>query len=199
MGALQGPRTTLSSSTDEVRRRDGGCGSRENFSHGRSWLRRSSRSTTSPYSSAPLRELINATAGMFVVGEAGREEAVELVESLVPTLVLIDVFMPGVGGVEAAREIEAAHSSTIVALLSTTHPDELSCQGGSCPADALIWKSDLRPSVLEEIWQRYRPQPAAYGRAPRGGPGARRPPPRGGSARRACGAPPGCGCARSRG
>ncbi len=109
-----------------------------------------------------VRELINATAGMFVIGEGGRgEEAVELVESLRPDLVLMDVCMPGLGGVEAAREIKAAHPSTVVALLSTTHPDELSCQAGSCPADALIWKSDLRPRVLEEIWQRYRPPPAA--------------------------------------
>ena len=109
-----------------------------------------------------VRKLINATAAMFVIGEAGRgEEAVELVESLRPDLVLMDVYMPGLGGVQAAREIKAAHPSTIVALLSTTHPDELSCQGGSCPADALLWKSDLRPSVLEEIWQRYRPRPAA--------------------------------------
>jgi two-component system invasion response regulator UvrY len=109
-----------------------------------------------------VRELINATAGMFVVGEAGGgEEAVALVESLRPDLVLMDVYMPGLGGVQAAGEIKAAHPSTVVALLSTTHPDELSCQAGSCPADALLWKSDLRPSVLEEIWQRYRPQPAA--------------------------------------
>lgn len=109
-----------------------------------------------------VRELINATAGMFVLGEAaGGEEAVELAESLRPDLVLMDVCMPGLGGVEAAREIKAAHPSTVIALLSTTHPEELSCQGVSCPADALLWKSDLRPSVLEEIWQRYRPRPAA--------------------------------------
>jgi DNA-binding NarL/FixJ family response regulator len=108
-----------------------------------------------------VRKLINATAGMFVVGEAARgEEAVELVETLRPDLVLMDVCMPGLGGLEAAREIKAAHPSTIVALLSTTHPEELSCQAGSCPADALIWKSDLRPRVLEEIWQRHRPPPA---------------------------------------
>ena len=109
-----------------------------------------------------VRELINATTEMFVVGEAGRgEEAVELVESLRPDLVLMDVYMPGLGGLQAAREIKAAHPSTVVALLSTTHPDELACQDGSCPADALIWKSELRPRVLEEIWQRYRPRPPA--------------------------------------
>jgi DNA-binding NarL/FixJ family response regulator len=109
-----------------------------------------------------VRELIDATAGMFVVGEAARgEEAVELVEALHPDLVLMDVCMPGLGGLQAAREIKAAHPSTIVALLSSTHPEELACQAGSCPADALIWKSDLGPRVLEEIWQRHPPQPEA--------------------------------------
>jgi DNA-binding NarL/FixJ family response regulator len=106
-----------------------------------------------------VRTLIDATAGMVVAGEAScGEEAVELAERLHPDLVLMDVCMPGLGGVEAAREIKAAHPSTIVALLSTTHPEELSCQAGSCPADALIWKSDLRPNVLEELWQRHRPR-----------------------------------------
>jgi two-component system, NarL family, invasion response regulator UvrY len=109
-----------------------------------------------------VRQLIDATAGMFVVGEATRgEEAIELVQKLQPDLVLMDVCMPGLGGIQAAREIKAAHPSTIVALLSTTHPDELSCQAGSCPADARIWKSDLRPRVLEKVWQRHRPRPAA--------------------------------------
>ena len=109
-----------------------------------------------------VRQLIDATAGMFVVGEATRgEEAIELVQKLQPDLVLMDVCMPGLGGIQAAREIKAAHPSTIVALLSTTHPDELSCQAGSCPADARIWKSDLRPRVLEEVWQRHQPRPAA--------------------------------------
>jgi DNA-binding NarL/FixJ family response regulator len=106
-----------------------------------------------------IRKLINATAGMVVVGEAARgEEAVELAEQLRPDLVLMDVCMPGLGGVQAAREIKAARPSTVVALLSTTHPDELSCQAGSCPADALIWKSDLRSCVVEELWQQHRPR-----------------------------------------
>ena len=109
-----------------------------------------------------VRELINATAGMFVIGEGGRgEEAVELVESLRPDLVLMDVCMPGLGGVEAAREIKAAHPSTVVALLSTTHPDELSCQARLVSGGCADLEERPAASVLEEIWQRYRPQPAA--------------------------------------
>jgi DNA-binding NarL/FixJ family response regulator len=107
-----------------------------------------------------IRKLIRATAGMSMVGEAGcGEEALELVETLEPDLVLMDVCMPGLGGLQAARQIKVAHPATVVALLSTTHPAELRCEGGACPGDALIWKSDLRSRVLEEIWEQHRPRP----------------------------------------
>jgi len=107
-----------------------------------------------------IGKLIGATAGMFMVGEAAcGEEALELVETLGPDLVLMDVCMPGLGGLQAARQIKAAHPETVVALLSTTHPAELTCEGHACPGDALIWKSDLGPRILGELWERHRPRP----------------------------------------
>jgi two-component system, NarL family, invasion response regulator UvrY len=109
-----------------------------------------------------VRKLIDATAGMILVGEAGGgEEAVELVQTLRPDLVLMDICMPGIGGLEAARAIKSAHPATIVALLSTIHPAELECEACSGAADALILKSELRPNVLEELWERQRPLPGA--------------------------------------
>jgi DNA-binding NarL/FixJ family response regulator len=103
------------------------------------------------------RELVRATRGLVVVGEASSaEEALELVEQLKPKLVLMDVSMPGIGGVGAARRIKAAHPSTIVALVSTTRPQDLSRDTEKCPADALLWKNDLRPSVLAEVWRSFR-------------------------------------------
>jgi two-component system invasion response regulator UvrY len=106
-----------------------------------------------------VRDLVGATPGMVVVGEAeGGEQAVALVDALKPDLVLMDVRMPGIGGLQAARKIKAAHPSTIVALISATHPEELSSEAEDCCADALIWKSDLRPRLLEEIWRRHRPR-----------------------------------------
>src|SRR3954452_21913333 len=109
-----------------------------------------------------VRELVRATRGMVVVGEASSaEQALELVERLRPDLVLMDVRMPGLGGVRAACQIKAAHPTVIVALISASRPDELSAKTCDCPADAVIWKNDLRPSVLEEILHRFRPRPAA--------------------------------------
>jgi two-component system invasion response regulator UvrY len=90
------------------------------------------------------------------VGEADSgETAVALVQELEPDLVLMDVRMPGIGGIAATRAIKAMRESTIVVLISTTHPDELPDDARHSPADAIIWKGDLRPLSLEKIWSRH--------------------------------------------
>src|SRR6476659_9751766 len=97
-----------------------------------------------------VRRLVAATPGMVVIGEAASgEQAVELVEELKPDLVLMDVRMPGIGGVSATRRIKDA-------LISTINPEELPSLADECSADALIWKRDLQPHVLAELWQRHR-------------------------------------------
>jgi len=104
-----------------------------------------------------VRELVDATNGMVVVGEADSgERAVELLEDLSPDLVLMDVFMPGIGGVGAAWVIKTMSPETFVVLLSAVPPDELPDEVDACPADALVWKSDLRPGLLEQLWIRLR-------------------------------------------
>ena len=104
-----------------------------------------------------VRELVKATNGMVVVGEAeSGERAVELLEDLSPDLVLMDVSMPGIGGIGAAWVIKTISPETVVVLLSAVPPDELPDEAGACPADALVWKSDLRPGRLEQLWKRLR-------------------------------------------
>jgi len=95
---------------------------------------------------------------MKIVGEATcGEEAVRLVEQMRPDLVVMDVRMPGIGGVGATRQIKAAHPSTIVALVTTCSPEDLAPEAERSAADAVICKRDLRPSLLEEIWRKHRP------------------------------------------
>ncbi len=60
-----------------------------------------------------------------VLGEAGDgAEAVERASELRPDVVLMDVRMPGVGGVEATRQIRAAHPTTRVLMLTVSEDED---------------------------------------------------------------------------
>jgi DNA-binding NarL/FixJ family response regulator len=105
-----------------------------------------------------LRILVRRTELLRLVGEAASgERALEVAETCRPDLVLMDVHMPGMGGVAATRALKARRPTAVVALISTTPPDELSPQALTCGADAILWKSDLRPALLDAIWLRHHP------------------------------------------
>lgn len=72
-----------------------------------------------------------------------------------PDVVLIDVRMPGLGGISATRRIKALRPATLVVLISTTHPEHLPREAEACSADEIVWKRDLRPKLLDEIWRRH--------------------------------------------
>jgi DNA-binding NarL/FixJ family response regulator len=100
-----------------------------------------------------LRDLIAATPGFLLVGEASSgEEAPQAVDLLSPQLVLMDVAMPGVGGIAAARQIVARHPNVTVVLISvddlSLHPDVVALRD----AVAFARKQDLRPQKLSELW-----------------------------------------------
>lgn len=101
-----------------------------------------------------LRRLLDATPGFEVVGEADSgERAVAAATELRPDLVLMDIEMPGLGGIAAAQRIKIDRPSTIVVLVSATHPDDLPQEAANCLADKIVWKPRLRPSLLEQIWR----------------------------------------------
>jgi DNA-binding NarL/FixJ family response regulator len=105
-------------------------------------------------SRASIRQVVDATAGLELIAEAtSGEAAVAATVDLQPDLVLMDVRMPGIGGIEASRRIKVHRPSTIVILVSSTHPDEFPC-ARDCRADCIIWKIRLRPALLAEIWSR---------------------------------------------
>ncbi len=72
-----------------------------------------------------LRMVIADAPDLTVVGEAGTgAEAVDLVEEVRPDVVVMDIRMPGVDGIEATRRIVAGPSGAHVVVLTTFDDDE---------------------------------------------------------------------------
>lgn len=100
------------------------------------------------------RDVVEVTGGFEVVGEAeSGEESVELAERLRPDLVLMDLNLPGIDGLEATRRIHAAGEKHIVVLMvSTYEADEFAPRAEEAGAAAYISKSEFGPDQLEEAW-----------------------------------------------
>ncbi len=99
------------------------------------------------------RAVIGATKEFSVVGEAeSGEEAVTLVADLAPDLVLMDINMGGIDGIEATRQITTAHPETMVVLVSTYAAADLAADARTCGAAAYVHKEELAPRVLRELW-----------------------------------------------
>jgi two-component system, NarL family, invasion response regulator UvrY len=106
---------------------------------------------------APFRRaakmVLAATPGFEVIGEAeSGEEAVELFETLRPGLVLMDINLPGINGIEATRRITEAHPDATVLLLSTYQAADLPSGADSCGAAGYVNKEEFGPAVVLDLW-----------------------------------------------
>ena len=93
--------------------------------------------------------VVATTDPSIVVDEADSgEEAVRLARSLLPDLVLMDVHLGGMSGVEATRLLLADRPGVAVVLLSSYEPSELPEDLLDCGAFAYVHKADLHPAVI---------------------------------------------------
>lgn len=101
-----------------------------------------------------VRTILGAAPGFELLAEAiSGEGAVAIAQSLEPDVVLMDIKMPGIGGIEATRRITAARAETLVVLLSSYRENDLPASARACGAAAYIPKEGFGRQVLEDVWK----------------------------------------------
>jgi DNA-binding NarL/FixJ family response regulator len=102
------------------------------------------------------RMVVEATDGFEVVGEVETGEAsVDATKELDPDLVLMDVNLPGINGLDATRQIlndAGSDHRVVILLLSTYEEEEYAPRAAECGASAYIPKSSFSPDRLAEAW-----------------------------------------------
>ena len=99
-----------------------------------------------------VRALLEKQTDMAVVGEAadGREAA-ELAEDLHPDVIVMDVGMPNLNGIDATRRILAAHPQIGVVMLSMHQDESYVLRSLKAGAKGYLLKESLRSDILEAI------------------------------------------------
>ncbi|HEX4493583.1 MAG TPA: response regulator transcription factor [Acidimicrobiia bacterium] len=102
---------------------------------------------------AVARTVIGLTSGFVVAAEAeSGEDAVTVAAEQQPDLVLMDINLPGINGIEATRRILAARPEVVVILLSTYSETDLPADARECGAIAYVHKEDFGPALVRELW-----------------------------------------------
>jgi two-component system, NarL family, invasion response regulator UvrY len=106
------------------------------------------------------RSLIEATPGFEQVGEAASgPEALELAADLRPDLVLVDVRMQGMDGIETARRLGEVDPHAVVVLISMEEVPDLPASAAAVGAAAYLRKQDLSSRTLRDVWNTHCPNP----------------------------------------
>jgi DNA-binding NarL/FixJ family response regulator len=100
---------------------------------------------------AAMATIVEETDGFVVVGSVtSGEESLAAAVQLDPQLVLMDVNLPGIDGIEASRRLTSGPHGPVVVLLSTYDEDEFDLSGSG--AAAYVAKATFGPDRLSEAW-----------------------------------------------
>lgn len=98
------------------------------------------------------RLVLDMSEGFELVGEAGSaEEGLEMTAELAPDLVLMDINLPGIDGLEATRRLVTDETARVI-VLSTYEAAEYEARSLEAGAIAFLSKSDFEPDMLRRVW-----------------------------------------------
>ncbi len=98
--------------------------------------------------------VVEMTDGFEVVGEAENgQRAIELVGELRPDLVLMDVQMPGIDGIETTRRISAIPDPPAIVVMSTHESGDYVGMALAAGAVGFVPKSQFSFDTLAEMWE----------------------------------------------
>src|SRR5260370_6030875 len=96
------------------------------------------------------RAFLELQPDLNVIGEAGSgEEAARMAAELAPDIVLMDLVMPGIGGVEATRQVKRSSPHSQVIVLTSYHEDEYIFPALRAGALSYVLK-DIGPAELAD-------------------------------------------------
>jgi len=101
-----------------------------------------------------IRAYLESLPDFEVVGEAGSgEQAIEMVRELIPDVVLMDLIMPNMDGIETTRRVKAISPRTQVVVLTSFHDDAHIFPALKAGATSYILK-DVKMDKLEDTIRR---------------------------------------------
>jgi two-component system, NarL family, response regulator NreC len=99
-----------------------------------------------------IRRIIEDNSGMQVVGEAGDgQELLELLEKITPDLVILDISMPRLRGLEAAAKIKKRYPAIKVLILSMHRNKEYQRQAMANGVNGYLLKEDADEALFTAI------------------------------------------------
>jgi DNA-binding NarL/FixJ family response regulator len=103
------------------------------------------------------RAIVAGVPGFELAGETtDGAAALGLVRDVDPDIVLVDVRMNGLDGIEVAERLRQEDPTRVVVLVSSADPRELTGLARSCGAAALLRKQWLTPRLLRGLWIAHR-------------------------------------------
>ena len=101
-------------------------------------------------------DVIEATPDFEPVAEVSTiSEALRAVGELEPELVLVDVYMPEMTGIELVRRIRERHGEVVAVLISSHDRSDIPNEVMGCGAVAFLPKQELGPSTLRSLWAKH--------------------------------------------